>query len=1767
MGFFRRVLDWLRGKSSGGGSRGGGGSSRSSAPTRSSTPNTVYQPSVRSGGGNYYSGSADTAARRAYIQKQLEKQKKEADRKEAFKVKEFQGTGRTTSGTGKSFDERINNALKVPKAKLPEVKDADIERRQKLMEDRAKLREKERKEFHKVTKHRYDPDKGTAEERLKARQRIRSGEYQSDTAVEKNEMKYHPKAVSFTRGALSGTTLGASDLVAKYGRKGEQKKAEEYYQKNKDKTAEFLGEMAGSLASFGLTRAGSEKLAAKAVEGAAGKGALRTAEARAVERIAASKAIQRAAHREALKQSTIKFVDKEVVDAFARERARKLVRALGADAAINATTGALYDVNRAARDSNNAKEFGKNVGVNLGLSAALGSAVTLAPAAITTKKGAAETAERVLKSLGGEADDVAKTAKAPLPEAVEVAETAEPPKPVSVKTELPEAKPQVVERPVVPEARPMVQEPVTPLREVAAPRTDASASTRRLIDEETKNIEKLREFEMRIRKARGDERTELSRAKRELLDNGVTATEAERAELTTMRESLRETLAAEKDPIRREELGLEIETINRILSRETKAPQGAYASLEDDVIPFGETAEPRGEYASLDERMPSTNPAETALNDEKARLEGRAKEVMSGEAETPELVVNNVEKAGEGLPKGVEQAREAHRINTGETVEGGTPTNFSERYDAYKDYHVSQGEGELRRRSKAAASQINAMDSDAERAIRERLVAQGDLDYDVVITKELYDQVSKEFKDDPEHWITRIVDASEDLEKLSVKEIPEMQARCQYLMACLDPSTDPSAEAAYTAAFKLAKDISSKSAQSLNLRRNFVHMTEAGKIESVVDDLVAMLDRSRGFEKANKLPAGKYDRINFIKGKIMSDPEIKAGVEKVVKAATPDEVSEAYTELMLTLNKQNPKTGFDVIQEIRYLNMLGNPKTHIRNVFGSALFSPMRMVSNTIRGAIEDSIAKKAGLSVTKHGGMSFEAFKEARSKNPSTEAGKKALEAFERLKNDILGGAKYDNVKYEGRAKTAAGKLLDKASDFNSRLLSQEDDFFRTRAFKENYIKSYNKYIKKGVPITEKLERQIEREAIKESQIATFNEANSLANALNNIERKAYDANASAGERLMGAGLNATLPFTKVPANILNQSFNYSPAGIIRGLANIKAAARKGDAELLNRAIDQLASGATGTTVMALGLFLGMSSDAFTTNAGKEDYAAKFKKAQGVQNYSVTFKDPLSGDTKSMTLDWLVPTSSVFFMGVELANQMKTGDFNPLDFAGDWGQVTSRLVEPVLETSMLSGLYSTLESMRSSTGDDDKKSAMSLMVRETAQSYVNSLIPTAMGQIARTAYKTDKQISGDTDPEYFKNQLKAKTGLAADNALTRKLGIEPLGADTTAYGDVKGEKKTAGDYAKSFLKNAVSPANIQNVDLSEEDKAKIKAYEEDVKNGVDPKEAAYRFPKKQYKKNFKVGDMDVNLSDRDLSTYNQAKTKGGEEAMRLALEGTMFNRYGEDDKGKKTILKDGYTKEQKAELIEQFKGKSMREVEQWLYKQPQFRSATPAEQKKVIDHMWSLTGQGKSQGAKRVGEQAVIEAQGGDVNEYNYNNEVSDKKREKLQDAIDAGIITYEDAVEFSRNAGKTYYYENDEGGTSQTYFNKTEMMEYLDSRDDLTDEQKAVLFNAFKASNAKEYGSAGSGRRGYRRRGYRRRYYRRRGGGGGRGKSSTATFKKATAPAAFKTKTFKPSAVNLPVKASKTGGNGRTTTTLSNALSEIQRVEAKHKPPKNRK
>ena len=1735
MGFLRRALNAVKNWFTGGNGSSNGSASRS-ASIRSANRITNYGGrSSTTAGSNY--GSSSKAFREQLARQKEEEEKKRQKIWSAFKSTESKA-GQSTS----SSQAPKSNAFK---ASPPDPKLKAAEESRKRLRETAFKAKKEIADYHKATNNKYNPDVDPL-----ARQRVKMGEYQSDPKVAKFEVVRHPIASSAARGALSGVTFGASDLLAKYGTKGESKRAEEYYQKHKNKTAETVGEIAGSLASFGMTGGASSALGKKV-----GGEALEKAGTRVAAKLAENPLVKRAAQRElrlAVKKGAVeigsKEAEKQLLKELAENRAKRIVSAVGEDMAINLTTGAASDFNHAILDSDNPEEFAKNMGINAAMNLGIGGVTSVAPA-LRVRGGLPfvgglqrDTKELLARRVEKEATD----ALTPLTRTAKETASNEARRAVDTATEVraPEATPEVrmpeVRQPEpVPEVRPRTVAEITPAParveppqpevripepEVRAPEPSVAETARR---EPTQAVEDgfVNPPREQIERWANDLEDVIKTQEQQLktLKNG-----------SSQWKNLNEQLQANKDGLA---------SMRRQLAGEPIAPAPSVPESRITDV---------SQYASVDERIPTDDIKTFDENNAREEINAEVRKVAEEKPKAkPELKMNKVSEdvpLSKDLPEGAKGAKSAYEYTNGEKVEGGIRTSWNEAWKAAKEYAQSAGTGNRTRKSKVSASQINMMDSDAEREIRQKLSDQGLLDYDTIRTEEMYDKVSKELRDDLDHWVKKMIDINEG-EKLDFRDAPDWQARTQYIMATIDPSADEASEIAYTEAFKLAKDLSSKGGQTLNLRRNFVHLTEAGKRDSALDDLANILNSSSVFvkEHAKDLNGkGKFDRINYIKGYLMENDAINEGIKKLVKANDPDGVTNAYAELMLTLNKERPKSKFDFIQELRYLNMLGNPKTHIRNVMGSGLFSPMRQISNAIRSGIEDKIATKAGLTITKHGGLSPEAWREARRANPKTVAGKKAQEAFEKLKPDILGSAKYDTQTYKGRSKTLAGKFFDALSDKNSGLLAKEDDFFRKRAFKENYIKSYNKYANSDTPLTPKIEKKIEAEAIKESQIATFNEFNSLAKFLNGITSKAYDANASTLEKGAGITMNAVMPFTKVPSNILKQSVNYSPAGIVRGLSNIKKAATTGDANLLNTAIDQFASGLTGTGVMALGMFAGTATNWFTTNAGKNDAAAKFKKQQGVQNYSVTFKNPADGKTYSMTLDWLVPTSSTFFMGVEFANQLKAGDFDLLDFGGDWAQISSRLIEPVLETSMLSGLYSMLESTRNGYGEDDTKSALSIMARETAQSYLNSLVPTVAGQISRTLYKNDKQITGETDPEYFKNQMKSKMGLGETNILG-----DELGADTDAYGNVKGQKNSLGDYGKSALKNFLSPANIQKVDLSSIDKQKIKQYEDAVKAGEDPQDMAYLFPKKQYKKQFKTGDMEVKLSNKDLSAYNQAKATGGDEGMRYILENIMFNRPTTDANGKKVPSKDAYTAEQKAKLIAEFDGKSIRDVEKWMYEQPQFKDASEAERRRAINGLWSYSNQGKAQASKRAGEQAVIEAQGGDVNEYNFNNEITEKKRKVLQPLIDSGVVSYEEAVDFARYAGKTYYYENEEGGTSQTYFNKGQMMEYLESKG-YDEDKAAALFNAFKAWNAKEYGKSS----GYRRYG-RRRYggYRRRGrGGSGKAKKIDTNL---TQGSAFKSGNSKVKSYTAPkVSPPKASSKSATRSTTSTSTSTSRRV-----------
>ena len=272
--------------------------------------------------------------------------------------------------------------------------DEELEKRRKeRLESTQKYldkRKEEREAFHKSTNHKYDTKYGSKEQRARARQRLKSGEYQSDPDVMKHEVKYHPIAASASRGALSGTTFGLSDLAARKLTKGKAREAEEYYQKHKNKKAEIAGEVVGSLASFGATAGATEKLGAKAVGKVAPRAAEKLAEKELIKK-AATKSVEKAVKKGLVKEST-----EELIKEVGRKKAQQIVNAVGGDVVQNLTTGAIYDLANASKEYEVGsddwwKEMGKSAAINFGITGGIAGVSALKG----SKRLAAETADEL----------------------------------------------------------------------------------------------------------------------------------------------------------------------------------------------------------------------------------------------------------------------------------------------------------------------------------------------------------------------------------------------------------------------------------------------------------------------------------------------------------------------------------------------------------------------------------------------------------------------------------------------------------------------------------------------------------------------------------------------------------------------------------------------------------------------------------------------------------------------------------------------------------------------------------------------------------------------------------------------------------------------------------------------------------------------------------------------------------------------------------------------------------------------------------------------------------------------------------------------------------------------------------------------------------------------------------------------------------------------------------------------------------------------------
>ena len=631
-------------------------------------------------------------------------------------------------------------------------------------------------------------------------------------------------------------------------------------------------------------------------------------------------------------------------------------------------------------------------------------------------------------------------------------------------------------------------------------------------------------------------------------------------------------------------------------------------------------------------------------------------------------------------------------------------------------------------------------------------------------------------------------------------------------------------------------------------------------------------------------------------------------------------------------------TPFEKFESWRYLAMLGNPKTMVRNWIGNKMFGAVTGVSNNLAAAMEAGVDKaskamggngiqrtKAFLNpvddraLIKAAGEDGEAHRYTTLNGTKYEKGTKdAIKQQKSVFNSKLlrlyeaatdrGVSDYSAVKRKYSTSLAgymkANGLDESAFDANDRYTALKDKA-RTQLLTDAERAEMNS-LKSTVDLLEKARDY----AVKQAEYATFHEDNAFAKWLTKA------SNSAPGP--LRAVMEGLVPFKKTPANILKSGFEYSPLGAIKSIAETNkliyenTGSRKGNLEetytkksrltgktkevnksLLADVLDSWSKTLTGSALVGLGYYL--------KNKGIINSSNKDEKWQddleGIQNYSITING------KTYTLDWAAPAVMPLLMGAEFSKIKDRNGMLDKDWYENLDEIigtANAILDPIFETSMLQGIKNTFESAANDIKYDEDGALggiLGSMAFNTGLGYLTQGVPTLAGQVARTVDNTRRTTDTKADQSFMGSVEKQGRKL-----MNKIPGLSML---NTPYYDSYGRTQNNSpwnDPIRNFLYQSLSPAYIRDINTTDADRAAREAY-----YGLgEPNEEGKQLPIMDSKVfptwKSKVTVSGEKLSPEEMATYRKESGEA-QYAIRDAL--TKEDWYNNLDASKQTeILK-----------------------------------------------------------------------------------------------------------------------------------------------------------------------------------------------------------------------------------------------------------------------
>ena len=557
-----------------------------------------------------------------------------------------------------------------------------------------------------------------------------------------------------------------------------------------------------------------------------------------------------------------------------------------------------------------------------------------------------------------------------------------------------------------------------------------------------------------------------------------------------------------------------------------------------------------------------------------------------------------------------------------------------------------------------------------------------------------------------------------------------------------------------------------------------------------------------------------------VEGNYTLDPALVEEYRRQTDDAGRDAVIEKMEQ---SIADQIPSTVMDKFTAFRYLNMLGNVKTQVRNVLGNTGMMAVQKVKNTIRSTLETVAQEASGGKYQKQYSTTYSADQRA--------AARADYKNNKDVQSEAMGERKYSDpsrrfskgiedkrqiFKYGDNAITRTlgiagkqdiiGKGLSLYQQATNWAMETGDQIFVAQNYTDALAGWMNAHDISGeqwlAMVAEadadpssnaaKQVTQAREFAVKQAQEATFRDTNNISKIASDLGR--HYADYGLAGKVVSTVAEGIVPFRKTPANVAVRMEEYSPLGIVNTAVKAVQLA-KGNANVTGTdVIDSLSKTLTGTGLAIAGFALAAAGKARTKS--DDDKQEAFDKLRGLQDYSITVNG------HNYTFDWATPASASLSMGIELYNLTQDGTVT----ASDAMRIMGNLTSPMLEMSLLSGLNDALSNVSSYNGDTDTD-ALPKFILNSAWSYLTQgLTSTLLGQAEQASEQYRQTYYTNSDNPFLPTFMQKNLAKAGN----KTPGVDFQAAD---YIDAWGRKQENGNPLYRAINAFVNPSYITNLE------------------------------------------------------------------------------------------------------------------------------------------------------------------------------------------------------------------------------------------------------------------------------------------------------------------------------------------------------------------